>query len=265
MEVDGKPEVLERAMYKATGELAVERPVIVQENDIDGEFTSTPGAIPSHLLDLIHAPRSSDPVTEEVEQVSSDLKVDAEKVAEENPNSRFRILDVAQLKPGVCALCASSGGDGRQFVDFGKSVDWYGVVYFCTFCVIEAAKLLGLTITQAEFDGMAKGYGDEIESADDRWVKAQEEIRAFRLLLRNCRCNDDDNVSDDYSPSETSSEDSEESVGDSNRIVEGSDVEPDDPVESSGVEESGDVPEASVDDISTEKPKRTRRTSSSAG
>lgn len=221
-------------------------------NEIEATNDIEAPQIPQHLLDLIHQPPSVDPEPEEVVQVENDARVDVEKVAEENPQSRFRILDTAIQKPGTCLICRSAGGDGRQFVDFQKTVDFYGVVYVCTFCAVEVAKLLGLTVKQESFDGMRKGFLDEIESSDERWVQAQEEIRAARLLLRNCNCNDSDPVSDGSIPDAVDVE-----------VVEESDGARDYDSESSSVEGLDDVSATSDDDESKPAPKR-RRSNSSA-
>lgn len=192
-----KPEILERGMYKATGQFAVERPVIQQENDVDSPFTDeSPQQIPKYLLDLIHEPPSVDPEPESILGSAKELFeeagvefIDAEKSAEENPNSRFRVIGTALLPPGVCALCGTSGGDGRQFIDFGKTMDWYGTVYFCTFCIGEASKLLGFAMAK-DYELALKNLRDELSDSDDRYVEAKVKLDAAMVLLRNCSCSD---------------------------------------------------------------------------
>lgn len=152
---------------------------IGQSNDIEGNLP-----IPPDLMAIVHMPPSVDPEPEEVEQVKAELSVDALKVAEENPNSRFTILNSPIKKPGVCALCTSPGGDGRQFVDFGKSVEWYGVVYFCTFCVSEAARLLGLA-PKSDWVQAAENLQAEISNVDDKYVEAKVKLDAAMVLLRD--------------------------------------------------------------------------------
>lgn len=227
------PEKLVRGMYGDP-----DRPVIEQDNDIETPFDgSSEGPIPQHLQEIVQAPRSVDPEVEEIPQIHTDLTVDAEKVFEENSQSRFQILDLAIKKPGVCALCGSSGGDGRQFVDFGKSVEWYGVVYFCTFCVVEAAKLLGLA-PKSDWVLAEHNLQEEISAGDIRWIEAQEKIRALNLLLRDhlngdcCAHVSDldvpeaDIVEPDYSGIADQSDDSPESDADESDSVEGSDDVP---------------------------------------
>jgi hypothetical protein len=152
---------------------------IEQSNDIDGNVP-----IPPDLMAIVHMPPSRDPEPEEVEQVKAELAVDAVKVAEENPHSRFTILDSPIKKPGVCALCTSPGGDGRQFVDFGKSVEWYGVVYFCTFCVSEAAALLGFA-PMSNWTNAEHNLQQSISEVDDLYVDAKVKLDAAMVLLRD--------------------------------------------------------------------------------
>jgi hypothetical protein len=170
-------ERLQRGMY----DNGVDRPVIEQSNDIDGPFATSNGLgpIPADILALVHALPSVDPEPE-TEPVKGDIDVEA--VQRENPNSRFTVVDTPTLAPGTCILCKSPGGEGRQFIDLGIQVTWVGALYFCTFCIIEAATLIGMvanTWSLAEENLQA-----EISAGDDRWVKAQEEIRAAMVLLR---------------------------------------------------------------------------------
>lgn len=58
-------------------------------------------------------------------------------------SSRIKILDAPILNPGTCALCGASRNDDRKYVDFGLTVDYIGVIYFCTFCMTELANRIG--------------------------------------------------------------------------------------------------------------------------
>ena len=53
---------------------------------------------------------------------------------------RFQVLSHNELKfPHRCATCASFSGDnGREFIDFGLFVEFYGSVYICTECFLGA-------------------------------------------------------------------------------------------------------------------------------
>lgn len=241
---------LDRRMYGHRPD----EPEIVQENDVDGAFVDTPVGIPSDLLAIIHEPRSVDP--EPPKQVMTE---ETESLAEANPNSRFRVLNVAVKKPGTCFVCKSDGGDERQFVDFGKTVDWYGVVYICTFCVSEVAKILGL-MPIAEREAFERELEEKVINANSMTEALEEQVNAARILLRNCRCGDSDSSDSVTYPVQVdveSDSEPEQDFGDAD--------------ESSDVKEPGDVSESSVDDDGVarefpveEKPKRTRRASSNS-
>jgi hypothetical protein len=167
--------------------------------------------------------------------------IDPQKFAEENPNSVFRLTNVAMMNPGVCIICGSSGGDGRQFIDTGKTFDWWGVVYWCTFCLEEVAKLLGLKDV-SEREAFALELEQKAINADSKFQAAQEQIDAYRVLLRNCNCSGADFDSNASAPvsvdGETDSE-AESHVGDDG--------------ESAGLEGSGDISETSGDSESVDE------------
>lgn len=39
-------------------------------------------------------------------------------------------------QPGKCAICGNCGDENSEFLDFGLELDFYGVVYFCTTCLM---------------------------------------------------------------------------------------------------------------------------------
>lgn len=51
--------------------------------------------------------------------------------------SRVKLYDSPDMLPGNCSLCGGRQYDGRKWIDFGLSIDWYGVVYLCTLCFAE--------------------------------------------------------------------------------------------------------------------------------
>ncbi|GHF92060.1 hypothetical protein GCM10018783_73610 [Streptomyces griseosporeus] len=244
------PEILVRGMYGDP-----DRPMITEDNDVDAPFAvSAGGAIPQDLQNLIQQ-ASVDPEPEETESPTG--PIDVQKFAEENPNSRYRLTNVAILNPGVCIVCKGAGGDGRQFVEWGETQDWYGVIYLCTFCIGEIADLLGYGL-KSDWVLAERNLQEEISRGDDRWIEAREQLRAARLLLSNCHCG-----SSDPDSSNASSVPMDESD------PEGTDSESNDSDESGSVEGFADVSESSVDDNSefdesVTKPKR-RRSNSSAG
>lgn len=56
--------------------------------------------------------------------------------------SKFHIMATPIMSPGRCANCGASVPDGRRYVDFGLTIEGYGVVYICTLCLIEVYKLI---------------------------------------------------------------------------------------------------------------------------
>jgi hypothetical protein len=58
--------------------------------------------------------------------------------------SKYRILAIPDVKPTKCANCGSTKADGRQYIDFGLDVDWFGTVFLCGFCLKDIAQAMGL-------------------------------------------------------------------------------------------------------------------------
>lgn len=58
--------------------------------------------------------------------------------------TKYRILDIPDVTPAKCANCGSCKNDGRQYIDFGLHVDWYGAVFICGLCLNDIAKAMGL-------------------------------------------------------------------------------------------------------------------------
>lgn len=67
------------------------------------------------------------------------------------------MLDKPINAPGQCCLCGSAGDNKRKFIDFGKQLDWYGAVYFCTICIAEVALASGF-LPVVEFDKLHDTY-----------------------------------------------------------------------------------------------------------
>lgn len=80
--------------------------------------------------------------------------------------TKYIIKDAPQFPPSKCANCGTSKVDGRQYIDFGLTVDWFGVVYLCGYCVKDITK---------DF-GFFKPYEIEIASL-------REQIASLKKLL----------------------------------------------------------------------------------
>lgn len=65
-------------------------------------------------------------------------------MANPDPSGRIFIIEGSPTAlPGKCVVCGSTGCDGRVFVDFGFTIEFYGRVYFCNFCFDEITNYLG--------------------------------------------------------------------------------------------------------------------------
>src|SRR5690349_12145496 len=108
--------------------------------------------------------------------------------------SKYRILAVHDLKPGKCANCRASKDDGRQYIDFGLEVDWYGIVYLCGLCLKDIAEKMHLfveienRITQLE--NRIKSFStlqDQGTELQDVVLKSFEGVKEYFDSLRSLR------------------------------------------------------------------------------
>lgn len=108
------------------------------------------------------------------------METDASVIA----NSRFQILDVPAAAPGKCAVCGFAGREyNRQYVDFGMSLDFYGVVYFCTDCLKAAAVRIGMSDEHSveEINVLRRFYDSKIEEL--RTLLAGDYLESYRDIL----------------------------------------------------------------------------------
>jgi len=60
------------------------------------------------------------------------------------------VLPGPRMQPAKCILCGAPG-DGRPFIDIGCFIDFYGMVYFCGYCIVAISNKLGyISPDQAE-------------------------------------------------------------------------------------------------------------------
>lgn len=97
-----------------------------------------------------------------------------------HPSGRIKLLDSPVALPGKCAICGSIGGDGREFIDFGFELDYYGVIYFCSFCFSETAGSLGYIPPSAW-----KISEEEITEATNKVSKLEAENVKLRVALNS--------------------------------------------------------------------------------
>lgn len=109
--------------------------------------------------------------------------------------SKYRILDIPDKKQAKCANCGSTKKDGRKYVDFGLEVDWYGIVYLCSLCMLDIANNMGLfnkadeQIVQlrhekASLINLLLAQGDNLEH---KLENLMEEVKEYFVALRTVR------------------------------------------------------------------------------
>jgi hypothetical protein len=86
------------------------------------------------------------------------------------------------LAPGTCSLCGSADGNDRKFIDFGKQLDWYGAVYFCSECMREVSEAIGY-IPVDNFDRLHDSYRELTVKFDQLETSHGALKDAFRSLL----------------------------------------------------------------------------------
>ena len=74
-----------------------------------------------------------------------------------NVNARYRVVeDGAYVAPGTCLTCGRDGGsDERGMTDTTKDLDFVGVVYICSYCVLEMAEGYGAASPQTQLNNLA--------------------------------------------------------------------------------------------------------------
>ena len=162
-------------------------------------------------------------------------------VQETAGNGRIMVIARPLTLPGICAVCGYSGtvqgaeGDTRVFIDFQLDIDYYGRVYFCSTCLLEAANLLGwLGVEQAE------KMRETIATQESELIVLREQNERLRSSLASLLGKSDDDIrsvlADDSSDEQQGEQESEgtESSSDS----------------SSGESESSGIP-GSTDDVNS--------------
>lgn len=96
------------------------------------------------------------------------------------PTSRIQILDRPVAAPGKCIVCSAVDSDsGRKFVDFGEQIDWYGAVYFCTFCINELATVCSWASSVSLENALRR-----VEELKETLGAANKIIRSLKDALR---------------------------------------------------------------------------------
>jgi hypothetical protein len=99
--------------------------------------------------------------------------------------SRFQVSEYPSLLPSKCVICGSVGGDSRVFIDIGLQIEFYGAVYFCSYCYWEGCRRLGWTDPRE----VAKLY-ELTESLTKMVEKIKKDKDVYESALRNLLNND---------------------------------------------------------------------------
>lgn len=100
---------------------------------------------------------------------------------ETQPNAKVVVHRHPPANPGKCVVCGFGGGDDRVYIDFGFDIDYYGAVYFCSFCMVEVANAVGY-VSADQYDRMKienMKLHDDIRTALDERNGATNALRAY--------------------------------------------------------------------------------------
>lgn len=92
-----------------------------------------------------------------------------------------QILNIPIAAPGTCVICGSPGDDKRKFIDFNLTIDYFGVVYFCTFCFSEIANACNF-IENSGYQSLLQ-RNQELKGALE---SANTRIESLNATLRDC-------------------------------------------------------------------------------
>jgi hypothetical protein len=112
-------------------------------------------------------------------------------VSQQLPQSgKFKIYDHPVALPAKCSGCGigHNNENRRQFIDIGISLDFYGVVYFCTECFAEIAVSLGFISVDTWTDIQELSVKVAAENGELR--EENVGLRSTVELLASHRCRD---------------------------------------------------------------------------
>jgi len=102
------------------------------------------------------------------------------------PTARFPVIaNGAYAAPGVCKFCGRSGNsDERGMTDSGHSDDFYGVVYICSYCVLEMAEQYGAASPATMLRVLSDGHQRDLrlKGLSDRLDKAEGVLNALGAI-----------------------------------------------------------------------------------
>lgn len=94
-----------------------------------------------------------------------------------NVNARYRVIeDGAYAAPGTCFVCNRHGNsDELGMIDTQKDVDFVGVIYVCSFCVLEMAEQYGAASPSTQLNNLAaqEAVQAQLYAVRERLAKAE--------------------------------------------------------------------------------------------
>lgn len=94
--------------------------------------------------------------------------------------SRIQVLTSPLVAPGKCIVCGAVDSEqGRTYIDFGFSIKFYGVVYFCSFCLVEIAEAVNF-VKNEKYLALLEKY-EELKKALET---SKERVRALNDFVR---------------------------------------------------------------------------------
>lgn len=100
-------------------------------------------------------------------------------------NARYRVVENgAYLAPGVCKTCNRSGSsDDRGMIDTTIDDAFYGVIYICSYCILEMAEQYGAASPTAQLNNLTQmeALASKYEEVSDRLTKAEGVLSALGL------------------------------------------------------------------------------------
>lgn len=106
-----------------------------------------------------------------------------------NPSGKWKVIAYsAMLLPAQCASCGRGGGSNSElFADPGIFYEWDHVqVYFCQFCIGEAASLFGLGVVYELRNSLANKDAEllQIRAALERVERLNDDLISERSARR---------------------------------------------------------------------------------
>jgi len=103
---------------------------------------------------------------------------------QETAGDRITVIARPLTLPGCCAICGYSGtnagdpGDVRVFIDWQLDLEYYGRVYICSTCLLQASESLGwLGVKQAE------ELREKVASQESELIVLREQNERLRASL----------------------------------------------------------------------------------